>query len=172
MGAEVLLAWRGPWGSRHDFEWPDKSVEVKGTTNSRGHIHTIHGIDQLEKPEAGPLYLFSMCIREEAGAVNNLPGLIETCRDRLLDSENALVRFESGLIQLGYSPLYEDEYRKLTLRVVDASLYLVDGDFPKLTRASFPSGIPSGVEKVDYEINLNSFSTLVVAHNLEELSLG
>ncbi len=76
FGSDAIKFWRGPWGSRHDFEWPDKSVEVKATTNSRGRIHRINGLDQLEKISGTDLYLFSLSLREEGGAQNTLPGLV------------------------------------------------------------------------------------------------
>ncbi len=165
FGSESVLTWRGPWASRHDFEWPDKSVEVKATTSTRGRIHKIHGITQLEEPVTGPLFLFSVCLREEAGAIDSLLGLIENCRKQIGGSDDALTRFESALVKVGYSPLFQDEYAKLKLRVIEGALFRANNDFPKITIASFPLGIPSGVEQIDYEINLNTFDHLMVSNN-------
>src|SRR5207245_778158 len=53
--AEAVTRWRGPFGARHDFEWPTRSVEVKVTTSTRGPIHYIHGLDQLVPPDGGNL---------------------------------------------------------------------------------------------------------------------
>ena len=169
FGSDAIMIWRGPWGSRHDFEWANKSVEVKATTNVRGRIHRVHGLNQLENPMHGPLYVFSVCLREEGGSANNLPKLIEACRNQLIDSEEAMARFENALIQSGYSPLYEDEYVKLNLRIIEELLFLVDEDFPKLTSFSFPLGVPSGIERVDYEINLNTFDHLIIANRPDQL---
>lgn len=163
MGPEAIMSWKGPWGSRHDFEWKNKSVEVKATTNTRGRIHRIHGIDQLEPPESGPLFLFSVRMREEVGAINNLPKIIDICRKKLLDAEDAIAYFENTLAQSGYSPVFEEEYAKFTLRIIDDVLFIVNDIFPKMTPASFSNNIPEGVERVEYEINLNSFNTLIVA---------
>jgi len=171
FGTEIVLTWRGPWASRHDFEWPDKSVEVKATTSTRGRVHKIHGITQLEEPATGPLFLFSVCLREEAGAIDSLPGLIENCRKQIGGSDDALTRFESALVKSGYSPLFQDEYAKLKLRVIEGALFRVNNDFPKITTTSFPSGIPSGIEQIDYEINLNSFDNLIVSNNPDTYQL-
>jgi len=54
---EAIKRWRGPFSSRHDFEWKGKSVEVKSTTNVQSRVHKIHGIDQLSPPENGDLFL-------------------------------------------------------------------------------------------------------------------
>jgi hypothetical protein len=163
LGPEAVMAWRGPWRSRHDFEWADKSVEVKATTNIRGRIHRINGIDQLESPEAGPLYLFSVRMREENGAKQNLPGIINNCREQLLNSEELLAYFENTLAQSGYTPVFEEEYTKMKLRISDDLLFNVNDSFPKLTRANFPNDVPEGIERIEYDINLNTFGDLIVA---------
>jgi len=170
-GSEIILTWRGPYGSRHDFEWSDKSVEVKATASTRGRIHKIHGINQLEEPAIGPLFLFSICLREETGAIDSLPGMIEICRKRIGDSDDALTRFESALVRVGYSPLFQDDYEKLKLRVVESALFHVNGDFPKITTASFPLGMPPGIEQIEYEINLNTFDHLIVSNNPDAYQL-
>lgn len=72
---DAVKMWRGPYSSRHDFEWKEKSVEVKATTNVQGRVHKIHGIDQLLPPEKGELLFFSLRIREEQGSKDTLPNL-------------------------------------------------------------------------------------------------
>lgn len=159
----AVRRWRGPFGSRHDFEWTGRSIEVKATASVRGVLHRVNGIEQLAPPEQGDLRLFSLHVREEAGAVNSLPVLISTCRARLEKDDEALDRFEAGLVQVGYSPAHEDEYARLTLRVVAEALYRVEGNFPRLTPSQFETGVPMGIEHVDYEINLGGFEHLIVA---------
>ena len=169
IGPNVVMAWRGPWGSRHDFEWTDKSVEVKATAQSRGRVYKIHGLGQLENPAQGPLYLFGVRLREEMSAGNNLPGLVENCRKQLNDVDDAFMHFETALVQIGYSPIHQDEYAKLNLHVLEDVLFVVDEDFPRITDSTFPSGLPSGVEQVEYEINLDSFNHLITASSPEQL---
>ncbi|MCX6701173.1 MAG: PD-(D/E)XK motif protein, partial [Methanomicrobiales archaeon] len=120
--AEAVRRWRGPFGSRHDFEWQGGSVEVKATTSSRGRIFHINGIDQLEPPEHGELFFFGVRLREEGGAELTLPRIIETCRN-LLSSDDSLDRFESTLIQAGYSLLHFEEYEKIRFRRHSADLF-------------------------------------------------
>ena len=159
----AVQRWRGPLGSRHDFEWVGTSVEVKATTSSRGGIHWINGLDQLSPPEQGNLYLFSLQVREEAGAANTLPSLIASIL-QLIDSElDALSHFETILAKAGYSPAHDDEYAKLHLRIISESLYAVTKDFPRFEKRLFLTGVPAGIERVEYEINLNGFDHLIVA---------
>jgi hypothetical protein len=169
FGPDVTMVWRGPWGGRNDFEWLDKSIEVKATTNSRGRIHRINGLEQLEKPTTGSLYLFSLVLREERGAPHSLPGIIVTCREQLAISSEAMSHLESGLAQAGYSPVHQEEYSKMLFRVVEEALFCVEQDFPKVTRESFAGSALQGVERVEYEINLNAFDHLIKARQPQEI---
>jgi hypothetical protein len=155
--AEALNRWRGPFGSRHDFEWPGCSVEVKATTSSRGRIFHINGIDQLDPPENGKLFFFGVRLREEGGAETTLPGVIETCLDLLSSDEDLIEKFEDILVRAGYSPLHREEYEKMRFRIIDEFLFEVMEDFPRIGMSSFSEGIPGGIERIEYEINLNNF---------------
>src|SRR5262249_27367868 len=130
---EAVRRWRGPFGSRHDFEWEGLSVEVKATSSTRGHIHHINGIDQLALPENGRLLFFSLRLHEEGGSANTLVSVISGCHSQLETRPELLERFQSALARAGYSPAYDDEYAKLHLRVVDEGLFEVRDDFPRLT---------------------------------------
>jgi hypothetical protein len=156
--AEAIMRWRGPFGSRHDFEWPGCSIEVKATTSSRGRIFHINGIDQLEAPENGKLFFFGVRLREEGGAEMTLPGIIETCSKLVSSEEDALDKFESALVKVGYSPLHNDHYEKTRFRIIEEALFEVKDNFPRIGASSFIGGIPEGIERVEYEINLNSIT--------------
>lgn len=161
--------WLGPTGARHDFQWPHLAVESKATVSVRGHIHRINGLEQLEAPETGILYFFSLRLREEASATNSLVTLVDRITDELRGDAALLDRFEELLGRGGYSPAHADRYRKATFRVVDERLYRVADGFPRITLESFAGGPPVGVERVDYEINLEGFPQLCVARKPSEL---
>ena len=105
---------------------------------------------------------------EEAGATNTLPLLIDRCRAQLTADADALTRFEVSLAQAGYSPTHEEEYARVHLRIVEEGLFSVQADFPRLTPAQFPTGLPAGIERVEYEINLSTFDHLCVARSAVE----
>ncbi len=163
--AEAVNRWRGPFASRHDFEWAGRSVEVKATTSTRGRIHRVNGLDQLTPPEQGDLLFFSLRLREETGATNTLPSIIAACRAQLELDTDSLSRFEKALAQIGYSPAHDEEYAKLHLRVVEEGLFNVRDDFPRLTATQLRAGLPPGVERVEYEINLGGFDHLCIARS-------
>lgn len=165
---QAVNRWRGPMGARHDFEWSGCSVEVKATTSTRGRVHRINGLDQLALPDQGVLQFFSLRVREEAGATNTLPAVIDACRAQLELEPDALSMFEATLMKVGYSMAHQEEYTKLRLRVVDEGLYEVRGDFPRLTTAALRNGLPPGIERVEYEINLDAFGHLCGARTASD----
>lgn len=166
--SEAVARWRGPFASRHDFEWAGRSVEVKAATSTRGRIHRINGLDQLKPPEQGELLFFSLRLREEAGATNSLSSIILACRAQFEQDIDSLSRLESALSQVGYSPAHDEEYAKLHLRIVDEALFNVRDDFPRITATELKVGIPPGVERVEYQINLSGFDDLCIARSPAE----
>ena len=167
--AEAVKRWHGPFGSRNDFEWTGCSVEVKATTASRGRIFHINGIDQLEPQENGKLLFFGVRLREEGGADQTLPGVIEACRNLLVKDDDALDKFESALVQAGYSLHHNEEYEKMHFRIIEEALFAVTVDFPRICAGNFDGGIPAGIERVEYEINLNGFDRLIKTDKSQEL---
>ena len=161
--SKALESWRGPFGSRHDFESLGHSIEAKATTSTRGIVHRIHGIEQLVPPDDGHLFLFSIRVREEGGGTTSLPAIIADCRSQLEVDDEAIMRFETALVQSGYSPVHDEEYARVRLRVVAEELYQVKDDFPRLTPAELRDGLPAGIQYVEYEINLSGFDHLLVA---------
>ena len=168
FGRGVIHAWRGPFGSRHDFEWSSHSVEIKATTNTRGRIHRINGIDQLSPPESGQLFLCSINLNEEAGATHNLLTVIHSCRQHFERDDELLSRFENSLFRIGYSPAHDEEYSKATYRVKECVLFLVKDNFPRLVPDTFAGAPPPGIERIDYLINLNTFDNLIIAFTPEQ----
>jgi hypothetical protein len=164
----AIAGWRGPSGARHDFEWAARSVEVKATASTRGNIHRIHGLDQLLPPEGGELHLFSIRLREEQAASNTLPGLIKAISDELEEGSEIADRFETSLHQAGYSPVHAEEYEKYHFRVIDEGLYAVREDFPRIVPGSFIGGIPTGIERVEYDVNLGGFDHLRLARTPDQ----
>lgn len=162
--------WRGQQGARHDFEASNWSVEAKTTTSVRGQVHTVHGIEQLVPPEQGKLYLFALQIREENGASNTLPLLVASCRNKLINLNEASLRFETALASAGYSSEFDLEYSNRKFRIIDEAAYIVEGDFPRLVPEQLKGGVLlEGVDSIKYQISLHGYSHLRVATESAEL---
>ena len=58
-------------------------------------------------------------------------------------------QFETRLAQVGYSDVHRDRYDDVRYLHDAMQAYEVDGDFPRLT----PSSLPSGVQGVTYRVN-------------------
>jgi len=159
----AILSWRGPLGGRHDFQFEGKSVEVKGTTSIHGKRHWIHGLDQLQPPENGRLFLFSLQIREEVSASESLPGIIQDCRTILKENPDAMSLFEDLLAEAGYYQFHAAEYSHIHFRVVDEAMYRVEGTFPRITGNAFRELSITGITGIDYEISLDGFDDYIVA---------
>jgi len=158
-----IMGWRGPYGGRHDFEWVNASVEVKGTTIIEGRKHWVNGIDQLSPPENGKLYLFSLKLREEEGSENTLTGVIKSCLASIGDDLDLEDFIERTMAIAGYSPAHDDIYNRIRFRVIDEALYEVTDRFPRITKDSFREGKPNGIERLEYQINLEGYSDLIVS---------
>ncbi|HLJ25669.1 MAG TPA: PD-(D/E)XK motif protein [Candidatus Angelobacter sp.] len=146
-----LACWQGPAGARHDFQSEAASIEVKtsATSLSSSPVHFISNIDQLSDPERGKLYLFSLHVTDDVLASNTLPSVIELITTMLATDESSLALFAKNLAAAGYSPAHADYYMR-PLRIIAEELYSVDAGFPRLTRNSFRSPVPEGVQDISY----------------------
>jgi hypothetical protein len=147
--------WRGPVGSRHDFERRGLAVEVKTSSRLDGS-HEIHGLEQLLQPDNGDLFLFSILVREEASSLESLPVLVKEIRAQVSSDHLAGTQFDGMLSAAGYDEAFEAEYEKLKLRVRAQGLYRVDAGFPRLVPASMAGGLPPGVTGVSYDLRLDA----------------
>ncbi len=147
--------WRGPEGARHDFQWEDVSVEVKASrTGGEGApVHRISSLSQLDDPERGQLYLFSLHVTRDALATHTLPILVERLRHVLVPHVTEATIFDDRLAQAGYSPAHAERYGQ-QWRIVGEQLYLVGSEFPRLIAHSFVGGIPPGVREIAYSLDL------------------
>lgn len=165
VGYDIALrAWRGPFGARHDYESDRSGVEVKVTSSRQSRIHRVNGIDQLEPPLEGRLFLFSLRVLNERSATNSLPMLLDAVRHAVVSDADSAALLDNALARLGYSDAFRDYYDQLKLRVVDNFLFEIDSRFPTLTRARLVGGaLFPGVSAVSYEIDLDPLTANAIA---------
>jgi hypothetical protein len=156
--------WLATPHARHDFQWPEASVEVKtaATTAVGGPVHRISGLDQLDDPVSGQLYLFSLQVTDDALAGNTLAGLVRSLADDLRDSEETLLLVNDKLAGYGYNPAEAEAYER-RLRVISERLYIVGQGFPRLTRRTFGSGLPEGIGDITYTLAISACARWLVA---------
>lgn len=161
----ALQLWKGPAGARHDFEAKHFSVEVKSTTSTRGRIHHVNGLEQLLPPVNGTLYFFSLHLREEGGGDHNLVKMVNSCRFLLDSDSDDLWKFEEMLLQSGYASAHEQDYSNSNFRIISENLYEVREGFPRFIPEHITKGSLSGIEGIEYDINLSGAHHLIIANN-------
>lgn len=165
VGVDRAVAmWRGPVGSRNDFEQHGWGVEVKTSSKLDG-THQIHGLEQLLEPPGVDLFLFSLLVRDEASGIESLPKVIAEVRGHLSRDHVVLSRFEGMLAAAGYDDAFAAEYDKLKLRLRGQGLYQVEGGFPRLMPASIPGGLPPGVTDISYALRLDAAGAWMVGES-------
>ncbi|MFE4514368.1 PD-(D/E)XK motif protein [Kitasatospora sp. NPDC056783] len=147
--------WAGPEGERHDFTGGRLAVEVKSsTTVSERRLLQVHGLDQLEPPEDGELFIAWQRLQPDPRG-RTLDELVTHARD-LCDDE---VAFLSKLARLGYQRSDQGQAGR-RLSPVESRWYPVDDGFPKLTTTSIPGAeVPAGVLDVRYTVDLAGVRT-------------
>ncbi|MEU7056285.1 PD-(D/E)XK motif protein [Streptomyces sp. NPDC046197] len=146
--------WRGPQGHHHDFVAGAMAVEVKTSSAGGARSPRIHGLDQLDPPEAGTLCLVWLRLDRPTTSGSGL-GFLELLEQTLhsCDDESALLEL---LAEAGYRPVDAERYRDMCFVVTEERWYRVTSDFPRLTtRTLAAAGIPVSVLDVEYTIDLS-----------------
>ncbi|MDQ4043998.1 MAG: PD-(D/E)XK motif protein, partial [Chloroflexota bacterium] len=151
----VIDAWTASAGSRHDFQSPTRSVEVKAAARRADGavLHRVQHLDQLADPEQGQLFLFSLHVVRDQLAQNTLPNLVERVAAALQGEPLARDEFSRKLGRRGYSPAHAHAYNT-PYRVLSERLYTVTAGFPRLIGGSFANGLPTGIADVSYVIDM------------------
>ena len=151
----ALDCWIGPLGGKHDFNFTDWSLEIKGTRMS-GKTHTINGIEQLSSEGNKRLAFVSFLLaNSQSNKSLSLPSLIESIIEKHFKERPALIiKLNKLLASVGYSPVHRVEYEKYRIEVVEASLFEVNKDFPKLTPDMLIAPLNSRITAIRYNISL------------------
>jgi hypothetical protein len=161
----VMEMWQRTENSIHDFQFPKFSIEVK-TAQSRGSsdpTHYISGLDQLDDPVQGDLYLFSLQLTEDALSSNTLHHLVNSIMDKIGNDYRTFSIFKDKILARGYT--FEDSGAPARgFKVLSERLYLIDKGFPRITRNSFGTrGIPDGILDVRYSLDMTACKSWLIA---------
>lgn len=152
----VIDWWLGPLAEERDYAFPAFDAEVK-TTLGELRVHVINGAGQLEPSPGRPLWLVSIQVTRAGGDPNGftLPGLIQEIRERLTTTRERFVAYlASENWEDDDAAMYPTAY---ILRTTPAA-YLVDDDFPAVTRSRLHSVVPHSdlVSAVTYRVDVSS----------------
>ncbi len=156
----IFDAWLGPDGADKDFVFDDTWVEVKAISHGKSTV-TISSLEQLTSPYSGCLAVFTVDATSPSDVDGFcFAGLVNRMRELLKASPNALLQYESKLMELGYSEHREYYEKYYVFR--GARFFIVKEGFPRLD----PSSVPTSIVKVKYDISLPELS----AFEMEESS--
>lgn len=165
VSAEVLGSWQAADDARYDYQWPAVSVEVKAA-ESKGHEeaqHLVSSLEQMDDPEEGRLFLFSLQLHEDTLAADSLHGLVDGLAAEIKDDPRALADLDRKLSLQGYSAGDRTSPAR-RLRVVAERLYRVEDGFPRITRRMLQAGgLPAGVTKLGYTLDMGVCQPWLVA---------
>lgn len=157
LGAQV---WAGPSRARHDFDLGGHHVEVKSIGTSSTAV-TIHGIDQLESPEAGFLTLAVALVLENPEGTP-IRAVVEDIVSLLDDP----TEFTALLARTGWTR----EDAEIPYAIAEWLFVDVDERTPRLVSADLPGGqLREGVGKVSYDVDLDTLRPLARHTTLTDL---
>lgn len=151
----TIEAWLGPESEEHDFSLKDYDLEVK-TTLSEARTHIVHGLDQLEPTLGRTLWLLSVQLTPAGqGAGDSLSNMaykaISAAGTKSEDVERAL----EGV---GWRAEDAELYSKRFVLRSEPRGYLVDDEFPAITRRRVDSAVPNAGligQDVTYRIDVS-----------------
>ncbi len=172
LTTRAVSSWQGPLRGRHDFVSETLSVEVKTTGASTGPVvHRITRLDQLEEPGHGQLYLLSLRALTDPAGAHSLDTLTRRARRAAAAAgATCTALLEDRLRALGITAADDGRYTD-PLRVTQQELYEVGNDFPRLTSASFPSGLPIGVADVAYSLDTSACGPWLISNRPQSILL-
>ena len=153
---EVLDNWVGPNGNRHDFEFLNRSIEVKSTTVKNGNDIHISGLNQLEPYPGKSVNILRIKLEIEPNGIS-LPDLIHkiTTTNRI-----NLEKFTEKLAKVGYRTEKEKYYKEICFQPIEFQVIPIDSKFPRVTAKSLLAIDPAArIKDFEYVVNVSGLET-------------
>lgn len=144
--------WQGPNSKSHDISCPKFDVEVKSTLARYGATITVAGQYQLEPTEGKDLKI-AFCRFEDVltGGIS-----IDIIVDHISSAGIDRHVINKLLAKIGFEDGCSAREERFVLHE-DIRMYDVNGDFPKITSASFADGkMPEQITQLTYQVDLGS----------------
>ena len=150
---KAIKAWVGPEGSDQDFIFECSWSEVKSTSISSDTV-TISSVQQLERQEKGYLIVYFMDKTSAKGRqTRTLPETAEKVKSML--SIQYHDELACKLAKSGYFEKDIERYAAYMYRLTEKRTFLVDTEFPRLTR----DNIPAEIVNSRYDLSLSAIDS-------------
>ena len=136
-----LTAWTGPGGSIHDFQLPDRAVELKTTSAVNPQAIQISNERQLDDTGLTSLWLWLLTLDVRPAGGESLNDVVERLMNQLRALPGLQNQFRLKLYQVGYQPIHHALYDAPTYTVRQEQVYHVVAGFPRLRLADLPTGV-------------------------------
>ena len=145
----ALESWTGPENTHKDFSFNDEWYEIKCISSGKETVR-ISSIEQLDSDVTGTLYIY--CLEKMIPSYNGitLNKLVSSIFDQLGSIQKDIFLYK--LEQFGYD--FSPDYNNLVYAVTDESSYLIEANFPRITREQ----LPNAISKVQYDLILSEIS--------------
>lgn len=144
---QTINAWIGAHSADKDYVFSDTWYEIKSLDTSSSSV----GISSLEQLDCGNngylvlMYLNKTSIEDTQRV--SLFSLVNKIREIIADDYESMVSFEGALIEVGY--LHLIEYDNYAYQFCGSKKYMVDKEFPKITREALPRSIINAKYSLD-----------------------
>lgn len=139
----ALTAWVGPDGADQDYVYADSWDEIKAVSLASEAVK-ISSFEQLMQEKTGLLLVYVLEKTTPGDDRVVLSNLVKSLRNDFSQSSNLLDEFNIKLFKYGYRDRDVEEYDRNCFRFIERRDYIVDADFPKLTKYNIPIEIVSG----------------------------
>lgn len=143
LGAQPIEIWRGPLNEPQDFVLSDRFVEVKSCGPAQTSV-TIHGLEQLSLADGLPGLLTILEVFE-APTGRSIEDVVTSLEHRGVPS----VALRERLLEVGWAS--EKQPRRWEMGEV---LVARVADIPRLTPERIVGGVPPGVSRVEYHLDV------------------
>lgn len=157
----AIRGWRGPHGEPQDFRFRAAAIEVKATASWNPQSFRVSNLDQLDRDALEVLLVHHLTVDASSLSGLTLPDVVADLRATLSTADPvAASELDASLIESGYLDLHEPAYADRRYAVRSAAWFVVEGEFPRLTRGT----VPPGVGEAKYSVMLPS----CVPHSIDE----
>ena len=146
--AVPIEGWEGPINGIQDYVLGTGAIEVKTTIATVGFPATIESLDQLDDATRQPLFLVAVRLRVDDNGTS-LPQIVEQAR-ALVGDDPARNTLDTKLLHAGYVDAAADHYQR-RFSAQETRAIPVSREFPRLTKAT----VPSGITGARYELDLD-----------------
>lgn len=155
FGPSAIDFWFGQDRTRHDFEFPGVTVEVKTSKSTASKKIRVHGLSQFEVTPGQQikLVLFQAERSPQGESVAGIIARVITLGISPEKIQEKVLRFGETLVTS--APKWAKDYK---LSIAASSIYAIGDQFPTLSKGQLTSEQATRLSGFEYDLNLNGLT--------------